>query len=336
MPKRIPIRRVKKQQWPVDSAGRRMTTDVPTAKTNQTVGQVQKALMRSVDAHETINYIYVLDEVRKLIGVLSIKDLYRYKPSVKVSLVFKRDPIVSVHATAHQERVAYLALRHNIKAVPVVDQDHTFLGVIPSDAILSILYKETHEDLLRRAGVHYGHPLFDNVLTMTLWQSVRHRLPWLFVGLLGGILAAQVISGFEETIAENLILAAFIPLIVYMGGAVSAQMSMFVIRDLAVERRLPFLRYILRQLFIITVIGGGLSLLTYASTRVFYGQPHVSTVLAVSLFGAIVSSVFTGLIIPQVFCRMKMDPANASGPIATIIQDLLSIVIYFAVASSLL
>ncbi len=321
--------------WPADSAGHHMMSNVPFARPDQTLGEVQKELHASMTAHETINYIYVLDEEKKLVGVLSIKDLYRHTLATKVKSVCKKE-FVTVKPATHQERVAYLALKHNIKSVPVVDHEGVFLGIIPSDTILTILYKETHEDLLRMSGVHHHKSLFDNVLTLTLWQSIKHRIPWLFIGLLGGIGAAKVVGAFEDILAEHIVLAAFIPLIVYMSGAIGAQMGAFMIRDLAINHQIPFLKYFMRQLIIITCIGICFAFLLFGASMIFYGHLQVSAVLGVSLFAAIVSSVFTGLIIPQFFSALKMDPANGSGPIATIIQDILSIIIYLSVATVLL
>ncbi len=323
-------------RWLANSAGRRMTHKVPTARLEDKLLDVHKRIERNIKQFETVHYVYVLDNIGKLTGVLSSKDLYTSSKTKKVKDVCKKQNLVMVKPWQHQERVAYLALRHNVKAVPVVDADHTFLGVIPSDEILRILYHETHEDLMRKAGIHAGHDPFDNVLTMSLWQSFKHRIPWLFIGLLGGIFAAQIIGFFEQTLEHHLILAAFIPLIVYMGGAVATQMETFIIRDIAVDHDLPFFRYVLKQLMVIFCIAALFSLSLFAIGSLLYGSPHLSGVLAASMFGAIVSSVFTGLLVPYLFHRLRMDPANASGPMATIIQDIMSIVIYFSVASMLL
>jgi magnesium transporter len=197
--------------------------------------------------------------------------------------------------------------------------------------------------MTKNRGEHrlYSHRIVqrykeDNVLRLPFWQSVRHRFPWLLLGLFGGVMAAGIVGSFEETISQHLVLAAFIPLIVYMADAVGTQMEAFIIRDLAMHPRLPFRRYVLRQLSIIVLIGVLTSTLLYTGSLLVYRQAMVSLVLGVSLFAAIISSVLTGLIIPYAFGRFRMDPANASGPIATIIQDLLSVFIYFLVASTLL
>jgi magnesium transporter len=233
-----------------------------------------------------------------------------------------------------------MALRRNIKAVPVIERDGRLLGVLSPDALLHILYREMQDDTLHMAGIHHRgvhhEQIFDNILQISVWRSLLHRFPWLLLGLLGGIAAASIIGLFEATLQQHLLLAAFIPLLVYMSDAVGTQMEAFIIRDLAIDQRLRFGRYFLRQLSIIACLGfvfGGLLFLAIAG---LYGEFQIAVVLGFSLFVGIISSVFTGLIIPYLFSRFRMDPANASGPTATIIQDLMTVVIYFSVATILL
>ncbi len=332
----MPSRSKAAQTWPADSAGSRMTTEVPTARAEDSVGQVLAALRRTARRNKGMQYVYVLDDARKLTGILSMHDLFSHASGTRVGAVCRRSGLQHVHPTTHQERAAYIALKHGIKAVPVIDRDHVFLGAIHSDALLRILYKETHEDLLLRAGVHHGHPMFDNVLTLPIRTSILHRLPWLILGLVGGVFAAQVVGFFEETLKQNIILAAFIPLIVYMSDAVGTQTEAFIIRDLAMDRKIPFLRYLIRQFLVISIIGCLCGLFLLAMTFIMHGDLRVSIVLAASLLSAIVPSIFTGLLIPLLFSRFRADPANASGPVATIVQDIMSLVIYFLIAGAVL
>lgn len=314
-----------------------MTLHVPIVHTQATLADIKTLLETSAQEFETVNYIYVVDERSCLQGILSIKDVFRLQASVRVGNVCRTDHLVTVYPEVHQERAAYLALKHNIKAIPVVDHDGTLLGIVTSDEILHILYHETHEDMLRLAGVHrHGKDLSDNVLTLSLITSIRHRVPWLFLGLLGGLLAEQLIGSFEHVLMEHLVLAGFIPLIVYMGGAVSTQMETFIIRDLAIQSHLPYFKYFYRQLFITTLIGLALGGLLTLAGAFIYNNLYLGVVLGISLTGAVVSSVITGIVIPTLFHHLRMDPANASGPIATILQDLCSILIYFSIASILL
>ena len=313
-----------------------MTKDVPVAHAEETLQEVHQRLLQRSGEYKTINYVYVLDHDRKLQGVLSVKELFSKPLTRTVGEVCTRMPLVYVHPDSHPKHAAYQALRHNLKAIPVLTKSHQFLGEITSDTILRVLHKEMHEDVLKRAGIRHGGGVHANVLQLSLLQSLRHRLPWLAIGLFGGILVATIVTFFETTLAENIVLASFIPLIVYMSDAVRAQMEAYIIRDLALDTSLPFGRYLLRHFIVLAALAFALSALLLVLFGFIYGDWSVGFVLSAALCAAIFSSLATGLIIPYAFERFGMDPADASGPVATIIQDMMSIVIYFGIATILL
>ena len=172
----------------------------------------------------------------------------------------------------------------------------------------------------------------DDIFKLPLKKSLEHRLPWLLLGMLGGILAAKIIGSFELVLKKNLILAAFIPLIVYMSDAVGTQLEAFIIRDLTVNPKFKFSRYFFKQGQVLGLLALVISLILYIITYFLYADLKFSLVLSVALFVAVFSSVLTGLLMPYLFSRFRFDPANASGPIATVIQDILSVLIYFLVA----
>ncbi|MFA6992313.1 MAG: magnesium transporter [Candidatus Gracilibacteria bacterium] len=190
---------------------------------------------------------------------------------------------------------------------------------------------------------HHGHKykfeageVVDDIQKLSIWRSFKHRFPWLFIGLVGGVLAAKLIEQFEFVLSKNLILAAFIPTIVYMADAVGVQMESFIIRDLALEGKIKFHRYFVRQFTVVFFMGlvfsGMLFLINWFTSK----DVVISFVLSLALFIAIMSSLLTGLMIPYVMRKSRIDPANVSGPIVTIVQDILSIVIYFLIAAWLL
>lgn len=318
-----------------ESAGKLMTTNVPIASPDNIIRTVEEYLLKNVKKLESINYVYVVGKTGTLEGVISIKEIFRQPKNKKISEVMFKNLIV-VHPHTDQERVAHLALKNNIKSVPVIDKNKKFLGTVLSDTILNIINNEFQEDIAHLAGVNHSGLNIDDVTTLSLFSSLKHRLPWLIIGLLGGLLAAQIIGLFENTLAENMILAAFIPLIVYMSSAVGTQVGFFIIRDLAINPKINILFYALRQLKIIIFIGAVISVLIFGITYFFYGQPVIAFVLGLAIFLAILSSIITGLFIPYAFSRLRFDPANASGPIATIAQDLMSVLIFLSVANFLL
>lgn len=324
----------KKKEEKKETASQLMTSNIPTIHGHAKVADVEELLLKNTKKFETINYIYVVDDKGKLTGVISIKEIFRSPKSKLIKELLPKE-VISARSHTDTERVAFLALKHNIKSVPVVDKDGILLGVVPADAILKILDKESVENLLKFGGITNPNS-FDNILSISVIKSLKHRLPWLLLGLLGGIFVAGIISAFSEVLLENVILAAFIPLILYMASAVSTQTEIFIIRDLSVNPEISFREYFLKQLSVITLISIATSSLVFVGGILIYQEFLISLTIAIALLISITSAVLTGLGIPFLFKKLKFDPANASGPIVTIIQDALSIFIYFGIAHLIL
>lgn len=317
-----------------ETAGHLMIHHVPMVTESETIAHIEKLLLEKVHTFTTIDYIFVVNKENALKGVVSIKDLFRAPKSTVVATIMTRD-VVTVRTHTDQERVALLAVRHNLKAIPVVDKNMHLLGIVPSDTILKILDSESVEDILRFGGV-FHKTSFDDVFHLSILKSLQYRLPWLLLGLGGGILTSGIINHFEVTLSTNLILATFIPLIVYMADAVGTQMEAFIIRDLAVDPKLTFMKYFFRQFSIVSIIGAIVSSLLFGISILLYHNMQISIVISLALFCAILSSIVSGLAIPFLFNKIHLDPANASGPIATILQDVFSVFVYFSIASLLL
>lgn len=323
-----------KYKYPQNTAGFLMTDKVPLAFLTDRVLDIENNLKNKKAKIESINYIYVVDEANTLLGTLSIKEIFRQKENKKVSELIDRS-LVSVSPLTNAEVVAGLSLKHNIKSVPVVDENNKFLGVVLNDVILDIVYEANQEDISRLAGIE-APELIKDINSLSILTSLKHRLPWLIVGMFGGFLMSKTIASFESTLANNIILASFIPLIVYMGSAVQTQIGFFIVRDLAFNPKINFFLYAFRQLKVVMLIGLGISVLVFFSAYLFYQDLIVVTILSIAMFLGIASSIITGVFIPFIFHRLKFDPASASGPIATILQDLISIVIYLLVAQAFL
>ncbi|MFA7365235.1 MAG: magnesium transporter [Patescibacteria group bacterium] len=315
-----------------DSAGDIMVSNVPIVVGEKSVLEVEKILNDDINKFSTINYIYIIDHNEMLIGAISIKDLYGSPKDMRVKDLISAE-LISVLPNTDKEKVAMLAIEKSLKAVPVVDDHGFLLGVVSSDDILRILHEESMENLLRLGGVVQDAPYEVNIFSTSLSRSLRNRLPWLIVGLLGGLLAAFVVSSFESVLNKNIILASFIPLVVYMSAAVGSQMQAFIIRDLAFDKNdFNFSKYLLKHTRVVLVMSVIISILLYLMVLFLYNASSIGIVLAISLFFAIITSIFTGLVIPYLFYKMKLDPADASGPIATILQDILSVLVYLLVA----
>jgi magnesium transporter len=321
------------KKLPLESAGRRMIKEVPLAYPEDNILAVRNMLFEKMKELETINYIYVVDKEKKLLGVFSIKEVFRKPEKTRVEAIMERE-VVKVRPYTDQERVAILALKNNLKAVPVVDKEEKFLGVIPSDVVLEILHSENVEDFLKVAGIH--SPIQKTLRGSSLFLA-KARIPWLILGLFGGIFAAQIISFFETPLKDYFTLVAFIPLIVYLSGAVSVQTQTLFIRSLVLDSQFGIKKYLLREVktgfLIALVLGGLLSLLSFF----WFGSPYfIGIILGISLFISIVGAISIGIFIPWFLQKFKKDPALGAGPFGTVISDLSSLIIYFSIATLLL
>ena len=324
---------VKNGKYPPESAGRRMVTNVPTALPSETIADIRERLFEKAQDFETLNYIYILGQEGKLAGVLSLKDVFQ-KPEGSMVGGLMTTNIVKIRPGADQEKVAILALRHNIKSIPVVSKEDIFLGVVPSDVILEILHSEDVEDILRFAGIPKHNTFAAKIFQASPGVLTKLRLPWLVLGLFGGLLAAQIVNFFEGSLRTNFILAAFIPLIVYMADAVGTQTETLFIRSLVyrLDIKSYFLKEIKVSLSIALILGALLTLVSYF----LFDLLLIGIILGISLFFTIASAFLLGLSIPYFFNKFGRDPAIASGPLGTIIRDILSLVLYFSIASILL
>jgi magnesium transporter len=309
-------------------AGQLAEQAVPTASTHQTAGELWEKLKCSSSQYETVDYIYILDN-KKLIGVISLHELLSLEPDTLLSSKMTT-PVVSVRKGARQEKVAHTALAENIKAVPVVDKQGDFFGVVTSDTILQVLRDEHTEDVLKYAGlsVETGAPAHH----FTFKEHYLSRLPWLILGLGGGVLAAWVVEMFSETIINELVLASFIPAIVYIADAVGSQTQMVYVRSLANSHRPKLLAALAQELSIATAVGTTLSLLILFLSWFWLHNAVVSTILTIAVFTTVYFSVLVAVLLPWFFTRINKDPAVASGPLATVIRDISSLFIYFGIA----
>ncbi len=319
--------------FPKDSAGRIMTTAVPVVHSSKKASEVEGLLRSRANEFETINYIYIINDRRELIGVLSIQELFHLEAHETLER-FVSDSLVTVRPHTDQERVAQLALKHNIKAIPVVSKEHTFMGVVPSDQILTVLNLEHTEDVLQFAGVkHKDLHVSEVLLKNAPFAHVKMRLPWLILGLLGGVVAAVMISFFEETLANELILAAFIPAIVYMADAVCTQTEMLFIRALSIEHGLKVRSYLLRESIVNFLLGAILAALIFVFSFAVAQSLVISSILAISIFFTVWFTVLIAILLPWFLHVRGYDPAVASGPLGTVVIDVLSLAIYLTVAT---
>lgn len=233
-----------------------------------------------------------------------------------------------------QEKAALKAVEHRQSVIAVVDRDRRFLGLIPPRQLLSVLFVEHEEDMARLSGLMLGTFSARNALQESILRRLLHRLPWLIIGLVGALAAADVVGSFEEELRRNVLLAFFLPGIVYLADAVGTQTETLVVRGLSVG--IPIARVVAREVWTGVLIGLGLAACSFPLSLWRWGQPSLSVVLSISLMAACSGATMVAMGLPWALHRLGRDPAFGSGPLATLLQDILSIAIYLTVARWLL
>jgi magnesium transporter len=248
----------------------------------------------------------------------------------------RSENVIAVRPHTHQERAALLALEHSLKAIPVTDKDGKLLGVVPSDVILTILHSEHVHDTLLSAGISPSSDPAATLLKAPATTHFRRRLPWLLVGLAGGVFAAGVVSAFHASLEAQIVLASFIPVVVYIADAVGSQSQTVFIRSMTLDTKLDVMRYATREARVSLMLAGALALILAAVGFVWMNSPFIGTVLGLSIFSTVLVSTAVALFLPCFFSKLKFDPAVASGPFATIVRDITNLFIYFTIASSMI
>ncbi|MFC3040564.1 magnesium transporter [Virgibacillus xinjiangensis] len=312
------------------TAGSIMTTEYVAIVKTQTVREAMKQLKEDAADAETIYYIYVLDEDKRLVGVISIRDLIIADDEDLVEDVMS-EKIVAVSVARDQEEVAQMFRDYDFFAVPVLDfQDH-LLGIITVDDILDVMEEEASEDYSMLAGVSETDRRDDNAFV-----SARKRLPWLVILLFLGLLTASLIGRFEETLEQVAVLAIFIPLIAGMAGNTGTQALAVAVRGIANGDygKQGKTKLILREAGTGVITGTVCGLVITIVVYIWQGNLYLGLLVGFSIFGSLIVATLAGSLIPLLMDRLHIDPAVASGPFITTVNDLISILIYFGMATS--
>lgn len=309
---------------------------VPLAHVGDSIGKICENLESRATKYDSIDYIYVLNNEGYLKGVFSIKTLFTTPDKTcPVEEVMITDLITAKTSNTPNEMV-YLALSNGIKAVPVLDDNELFLGAILYDDILKIFNKEVQKSVFHFGGLFHKVGEEYTTINSSAMLMIRSRLPWLIIGVLGGTLAATVITSFEDVLSGFIALAAFIPVMVYMSDAAGTQSEALIIRSLALEPSLAYKKYFLRELRVSLVIGAISGLIIGVISFIGWSNFLLGAIVGFSMFFSIMVAVMIATLSPLLFKKLKFDPAVATGPLATIVSDLVTLTIYFGVSMLLI
>jgi magnesium transporter len=315
-----------------ETAAQYLVADVPVTDGEQTVAA---ALARIAEAAPAFaDTVYVTGPDARLRGVLNFPQLLAADPQSRVcELVVTHVPAVAPEED--QEQVAAIAIEYHLPAVPVVDGDQRLLGVVPTDALLGIQQREHVEDMHRLVGILKDHEQARDAIEGAAVARVLGRLPWLLIGLLGSMFATWMMASFEDTLRERLAVAFFIPAIVYLADAIGTQTEAVAVRGLTLSR-MSLTNLLFGELRTGLVIGVIMGVVIVPTVYAAFGDLRLglAVALAVVVAGGCASGI--GLLLPWLLSRLGQDPAFGSGPVATILQDILSLASYFLVVVLLL
>ncbi|SHL39056.1 magnesium transporter [Desulfatibacillum alkenivorans DSM 16219] len=319
-------------RYDTDTAGGIMVPDFVTVSEDTTAEKAIASLQKEYIDVEMPFYLYVTDDYDRLVGVSSLRQLVVVPPETPVRDFMTRD-VYRVSTDMDQEEVAKIVARYDILAVPVVDEENKLVGIITVDDVIDIIRREATEDMFKMAGV--GEEFVE---TQSIVKSTRIRLPWLFASCLGGVLAYFIIGRFEASLKQMAYLAAFIPVIMGMGGNIGTQSSTIVVRGIATGRIniRDLWRVVGKELSVGLILGVFYGLVVGAVARITHDQWSLSFAVTLAVMSSMSIAALVGSMFPLIFARLHIDPAVATGPFVTTSIDILSVFFYFQIATVLL
>lgn len=309
------------------TAGSLMAKELVSVYAHETVGACIDEIRKQAESVDVMYAVYVVDENEKLIGMLSLKKLIISHPLAKIEEIYDAD-IISVKTSSSSEEVAELIQKYDLVVIPVIDQLGRLVGRITIDDVVDVMREEAEKDIQRMSGISDDVDSNDNI-----WRLSKARIPWLLVGMCGGIIGSRIISSYEGQIHLRPEMAFFIPLIGATGGNVGVQSSSIIVQGLAnntmiSEKLAPKL---LKELSVGLINGIICSGLILGYNMLISESWALAATVSVALFTVIICASFLGTFVPLTMHRFKINPALATGPFVTTLNDIIGISIYFLV-----
>lgn len=316
-------------QYPEDSAGSVMTVEYVALRSYMTVREALLHYRDLAQLSSNNNICFIIDQTRKLEGVISLKEMVLSDPEASIAEVMDTN-VVSVATTEDQEVVADLFRKYDLSSMPVTDTENRLVGIITVDDIMDVIVDESTEDIHKMAAID---PSKEEYLKESVWSHSRHRITWLVVLMISATFTATIIRRYDEVLQSVVMLAAFIPMLMDTGGNAGAQSSTLVIRGMALGEILTrdFWRVIWKEFRVSLIVGFLLAVLNFIRLRLFDSDVplNVVFVICISLYVTVILAKVVGCILPMLAKWLKLDPAVMAGPLITTVVDACALMIYF-------
>jgi magnesium transporter len=278
---------------------------------------------------DLVDEVVVLDQGR-LVGVVSLSQVLKASEGQRLEDLMDPAPVV-LRPDASEEAAAWEMVRNQQRNLAIVEPNGTFVGLVPSDKLLGRLLTEHDEDVARLGGYLASSGRARLAAEEPVHRRILHRLPWLLIGLVGAMASAVIVGSFEEQLDKKVLLAFFLPAVVYMADAVGTQTETLLIRGMSAEINVRAV--VRRELITGVLIGTLIGAAFYPFAVIGWGDADVALAVGLALIASCSIATTVATVLPRLLARFGSDPAFGSGPLATIIQDLLSIAVYLAIAT---
>lgn len=318
--------------YPEDSAGSIMTTEYVDLREEMTVGQAMAHIKKTGIHKETIYTCYITER-RKLVGIVSAKDLMTTDDNVPIKDLMETE-IISVYTHADQEQVAQLFTKYDLLALPVIDQDGRMVGIVTFDDAMDVMVDEATEDITKMAAIN---PSEKTYFETSVLQHAKNRIPWLLILMFTSIITGTIITRYENAFAAIPLLVSFIPMLMDTGGNCGSQSATLIIRGIALDeiRFTDLFKVMFKEFRISLIVGAFLAVANGVRIFIQYHNPRLAVVIACSLMGTVIMAKLVGCILPLLAKKVNLDPAIMASPLITTLVDTFSILIYFNIATVL-
>ena len=321
-------------QYHPETAGGLMSPDFMALDEELSVEDAIKKVQQRSEEKEMAFYLYITHGEGQLAGVVSLRELLLHPPYRPLKNIMNTN-VISVGTDTDQEEVAHVISQYNILAVPVVDSTFTLVGIVTVDDIIDVIREEATEDFLHMAGAGKDR----EILLKPVMANALTRAPWLFASWMGGVVAVGIITFFEKELQQVLALAAFIPIVMGMGGNIATQSSTIVIRGVATGRvnMQELSKVIFKEMRVGLILGGVYGLFLGILAYLGYAEPpHLGLVVGLAVLFNMTMAATVGTFIPLFLKRFAIDAAVATGPFVTTFIDILGVLVYLVIAKVLL